>query len=199
VWAIAVVVVQLVSVLVIFLLVAGNRLTTTSTVVGSAADVVGFWPVTCHPLAGASYREPVLEGIRAELNAAAAADRHVVLAGHSQGSVLCAWTLRHTSRFDHVALVTCGSPLRSLYAEFFPDFFDDAFFTRLRGRPAPWVNLWRDTDPIATPMPGLPDELDVRIEDPPPGGALKAHGDYWIAPEQIAAVTRLLDPARTES
>jgi hypothetical protein len=193
-WSVAVVVVQLVSAGVILVFVAGSRLKTVHAVVGSAADVVGFWPVTSHPLAGASYREPVVEGIQEELRAAEG--KSAVLVGHSQGSVLCAWVLHHShGRFDDVSLVTCGSPLNSLYAEFFPAFFDDRFFASLHGRSAGWTNFWRDTDPIATPMPGLASDYDIRIPDPPSiGGKVKAHGDYWVATEQVEVVQQLLHP-----
>lgn len=50
-------------------------------------------------------------------------------------------------------LVTCGSPLSSLYGTFFPATFDGAFFARAVGGVASWRNYWRETDPIATCLP----------------------------------------------
>lgn len=191
VWSWAVVIVQVVSVAVILLIVAGRRVPMVQGIVGMAADVVGFWPVASHPFAGASYLGPVVGGLRDELNAHDQA--RIVLVGHSQGSVVCAWLLRHSpDEFDRVALVTCGSPLKSLYAEFFPVFFGTGFSSALQAREGPWMNFWRDTDPIATPIPGLHAARNVMIPDPPAGQKLKVHSDYWIAAQQIVAIEELL-------
>lgn len=166
----------------------------THVVLSSTADIIGFWPPQYHPFAGASYRDGVIETITAEIERPR--DR-VVLVGHSQGSVLCAWTvhgLGEQSPALHppgkLALVTCGSPLRSLYGTFFPGTFDEAFFARVRSR-ASWANFWRETDPISTTLPGLESEP---LADPPQegGGPLLGHGDYWIATEQVAWVERML-------
>lgn len=51
-------------------------------------DILGFWPVRLHPLAGRSYREQVAREFADLVDQNAA--NVVVLVGHSQGSVLVA-------------------------------------------------------------------------------------------------------------
>lgn len=82
-------------------------------------------------------------------------------------------------------LVTCGSPIASLYAVFFPATFGAEFFATVRANATSWANFWRDTDPIATQL-GEYHEVadDYLIPDPSPDGQLHGHSDYWIAPEQ---------------
>ncbi|GAA1866482.1 hypothetical protein GCM10009772_47370 [Pseudonocardia alni subsp. carboxydivorans] len=154
------------------------------------ADVAGFWPIADHPLGGRSYRPAVIKGLQAAL------DRHpgerVVLVGHSQGSVLCAWALAHPDRDlqgsnpASVHLVTCGSPLKSLYATFFPTVFNEAFFACLGpsgGSKLTWVNFWRSTDPIAFPIEGVANDRllpDPRTDERDARG----HSDYWLDPDQ---------------
>ncbi|WP_024755002.1 hypothetical protein [Streptomyces exfoliatus] len=159
-------------------------------VFGMVADVAGFWPIRYHPLAGQSYREDVLTGLRCEL-AHHSSDR-VVLFSHSQGSVLAAWLLAHDRSEEappdrpelppkgNLHLITCGSPLRSLYQGFFPLHFDDAFFVRARFRVDRWCNAWRLTDPIATDMPSsaapVVDYSLPELDEANP----RVHSDYWI-------------------
>lgn len=196
VWSVCVVLVQAISVITVVLVVAGRGVTAIRKTFGLTADIVGFWPVTSHPFGGASYREHVVEGMHAEL--VGHGEGPVVLVGHSQGSVLSAWLLhRHLADFDHVHLITCGSPLKSLYREFFPAHFPRSFFDALQTRRAQWHNFWRETDPIATAMPGLTEIDDHKIADPAPDGRLKVHSDYWLAEDQVAAVGLLLSGPQT--
>ncbi|WP_046777012.1 hypothetical protein [Streptomyces yangpuensis] len=166
---------------------------------GTVADVAGFWPVRYHPLAGSSYREEVVGGLRDVL--ARHRERTVVLFAHSQGSVLGAWLLANelvpeNLQDDALAvmegpsllppkkslyLLTCGSPLNSLYRGFFPSYFHDRFFLRVSKRTAGWFNAWRETDPIATKMPDAVSGRvhEERIEDSD-DDRLRGHSDYWI-------------------
>lgn len=155
---------------------------------GTMADVAGFWPVVWHPLAGISYRGDVVAGIRSTLDREASAA--VALVGHSQGSVLCAWLAycRGPAARPMVHLVTCGSPLRSLYATFFPAHFGDAFFETVRRNVGSWSNFWRHTDPIATELPGLDPRGNVELADAT-DGPLHGHGDYWIEPRLTRHIT----------
>lgn len=139
------------------------------------ADLAGFWPIQYHPLAGVSYREAALGGIDSAIRESGA--NRVVLVGHSQGSVLCAWWVRHRPVGRTVDLVTCGSPLESLYAKFFPRHVDPEFFARTRQKVRAWQNFWRDTDPISTP---LPIAVNKKLVDPGDRDRVWAHGNYWI-------------------
>ncbi len=191
VWSSCVVLVQVLSAITVILVITGRGISTIRKAFGLLADIIGFWPVNNHPFAGASYRDPVLQGLREQL--VDRAEVPTVLVGHSQGSVLCAWLLhRDRTALPNVHLITCGSPLKSLYREFFPAHFSAAFFQELQSRNAYWLNFWRSTDPIATRMPGLSDEDDNEIPDPTPDGSLKVHSDYWIAAQQRTAVGELI-------
>lgn len=163
------------------------------------ADVVGFWPILSHPFAGLSYRNAVVGVLRERIvrwQSAVKGDP-IVFAGHSQGSVLAAWLLRPAEareagiRPGTVYLVTCGSPLRSLYGTFFTSHFSAQFFEEVRDFSAGWRNFWRDTDPIATPVHGAE---DVQIEDANLDDfgrhVYRGHGDYWIEEQQMDAIDR---------
>ncbi|KQY50100.1 hypothetical protein ASD66_05170 [Nocardioides sp. Root151] len=204
-WDRAIFTVQALSVLAIFMVVAGRSLQKVRKVVGMVADVLGFWPVASHPFAGASYRNQVVDGIIDEVRTAGR--RPTVLIGHSQGSVLCAWAV-HRIRTEEefhdtgpaLTLVTCGCPLESLYREVFPAYFPGSFYTSIWAT-TPWLNFWRATDPIATPLPlPQPQPVDattdnLEIADPDAARRLQVHSDYWIAPEQVERVALCLPQA----
>ena len=153
------------------------------------ADIAGFWPPRNVPLAGASYRDILMEA----LDSAAEQDEEkpIALVGHSQGSVVCAWyigELDETRR--RITLFTCGSPLWSLYATFFPAYFGREFFERVASNSAgsSWYNYWRLTDPIATPVP-FAENRDV-TEDI--SATLRGHGEYWREPQMRQEITDAL-------
>ncbi|UQX86882.1 hypothetical protein M6D93_11245 [Jatrophihabitans telluris] len=183
-WVWTVVGVQAAAATALIVVLVGNKISFVHKPMAMFADLLGFWPVASHPLAGASYRRPVVSGILNSVETSAAGS--CVLVGHSQGSVLCAWAVSLLSdepTRHRVVLVTCGSPLRSLYALFFPAVFDQAFFAAVENNSEQWVNFWRDTDPIATEIsPGT--SRDIRIPDPDEHGRLLVHGDYWLAEQQ---------------
>lgn len=155
-------------------------------------DVIGFWPVQSHPFAAQSYRPAATEAIAKSL-AHLPSDR-TVLVGHSQGSVLAAWHLAHdvptNDDENYVALITCGSPLMSLYGQFFPAHFGDQFFSDVREHSRYWVNVWRTTDPIATTV-SCADE-NPQSTDPMPGKDARCHSHYWTDEDQAACVNRVL-------
>lgn len=162
-----------------------------------AGDVIGYWDLSTHPLAGLPYAPDVVAYLKSELrDCLKSPDSVVVLTGHSQGSVLAFTAVRElaaeteteTKPEGRLYLVTCGSPLRSLYSRYFPATFDRAaraavssavsevsapdgdghedHSTLVRG----WTNFWRDTDPIACPLfddpPGA-NQVDRMLQDPP--------------------------------
>lgn len=165
--------------------VTRGRIHWARTLVSNVADVVGFWRAAWHPLSGQSYLPSLLRGLDRELGKSTAP---AVLVGHSQGSVVAAWFVGHHASMRPLGLVTCGSPLFSLYQRFFPAYFDQTFFERVSRRW--WVNVWRDTDPISTKVTCA---KNVRLEDPPEGAVSpRGHGDYWIEAEQMRLTRRVL-------
>jgi hypothetical protein len=156
---------------------------------GTMADVAGFWPPVWHPLAGISYRSDVVGGIRSTLDRSSPAT--VALVGHSQGAVLSAWLVHSSGPADpRTHLMTCGSPLQSLYATFFPTYFDDAFFRGVRDNVTSWFNFWRPTDPIATALPSLEPGRNVELADTS-SGQLHCHGEYWTEPRLTMHIASL--------
>ena len=174
---------------------------------GAVADIAGFWAPDLHPLAGASYRRGLLSGIRQAINDLVLdyPDEPIALVGHSQGSVVCAWFVRgghwterraegmtdrealkkrmyevNQAPSTRIALFTCGSPLHSLYATFFPRYFDDDFFqtTRHMACRSRWRNYWRKTDPIGTALPALPARDNVNVTELKDEETV-AHSEYW--------------------
>jgi len=189
-----------------FVVRKANSLPALRNTLASAADVAGFWPITLHPLGARTYRVDAMEGITTALQFRP--DQRRVLVGHSQGSVLAAWTVAEQSEpladGTRPALVTCGSPLGSLYFTFFPRPFDVGLFNRIVSRSSSWTNFWRPTDPIATAFVGrnenaaAADERNKEITDPPGvGEQVRGHSDYWIAAQQLSWVGHLLTPPPT--
>lgn len=164
-------------------------------ILSTIADIAGFWDVCYHPLAGDTYRHQVLKGIEQDVSGLPSNER-VVLVGHSQGSVLVAWFV---ARYPHrkLALVTCGSPLVSLYGLFFPRYFGDRFLREVRSNGSDWKNMWRLTDPIATPVLAHTGRTadDVELVDPPDAATryevVRGHSDYWTDPMQMRTVASL--------
>jgi len=139
------------------------RVPTTRRVVGIIWDVASFWPRACHPLAAPSYAERTVPDLVTRLHwHLKDRKRPVVLAGHSQGSVLSAAAIFYLGAHEGteeciqgISLLTFGCVLRRLYARFFPVYFGihklhdlQALITSsCPGLSLPrWINLWRYTD-----------------------------------------------------
>lgn len=189
-----------------FIVRRANSLPALRNVLASTADVVGFWPITLQPLGARTYRRDAVRGITEALTVRP--DQRRVLVGHSQGSVLAAWAVaNHAAAFEkgtRPALVTCGTPLGSLYFKFFPQTFDKDLFSRIVTESDGWANFWRSTDPIATPLagpdedPAAADRRNTEIRDPLEAGErVYGHSDYWIADKQLSWIANYLNPALT--
>jgi hypothetical protein len=149
--------------------------------VGIIWDVLTFWPRRFHPFAVRPYAERAVPELERRIFRHIQAGRRVVVCAHSQGSVLAyAALLELAQHFPEktrsVALVTFGSPLRTLYARFFPGYFRRRDFLWLREHLAkgdrrhwvPWRNFYRRTDYVGQAL--FTEELadwDVLIPDPP--------------------------------
>ncbi|MEQ4303878.1 hypothetical protein ABNF97_21275 [Plantactinospora sp. B6F1] len=178
--------------------------------IGVIWDVLTFWPRAYHPLAPPSYAERAVPELQQRLWRIHDSGGQVVLAAHSQGTVLAAAALlQRENRPDDgvVALVTFGSPLTTLYGWAFPAYFDAdvlAGLTPTGGAAGVALHAWRNfsyrTDYIGGrifPAGRPPTEIDVELPDPvgnghihgQPAPAAARHSGYWVDP----AVWRTVD------
>ncbi|MEV4543190.1 hypothetical protein [Micromonospora echinaurantiaca] len=133
--------------------------------VGVLWDVGTFWPRATHPLAPPCYAERAVPDLTRRIRyLGCTCGGRVVLSCHSQGTVIGAAVVMQLSYAEsaRVALLTYGSPLRRIYARFFPAYLGPAALSRtgafLVGAPLdltdsararwPWRNLYRPSDPI---------------------------------------------------
>jgi hypothetical protein len=179
--------------------------------IGVLWDVGTFWPRATHPLAPPCYSERAVPDLieRIEYYRGEYGSNHdvplggcpVVLSCHSQGSIIGAAAILQLRFRDgaDVRFVTYGSPLRRLYARYFPAYFGaetlcrvGSLLSTVDGATAPitptvtnrrtwrWRNLWRPTDPVGHPIfvsydsYTKTDDVDVKLRDPvrfrnPPG------------------------------
>ncbi|MFI6922756.1 hypothetical protein ACIBIZ_22635 [Nonomuraea spiralis] len=179
--------------------------------VGILWDISTFWPRAIHPLAPPCYTERVIPELLARINTLTrSGGEEVVLSGHSQGSVLTAalvLQVRPELR-PRVRLLTHGSPLRRLYAAFFPAYFGTRGLSAMRDA-VRWTNLYRLSDPIGGPVfrrvdpfgPRPAGEGEQTVDrfcwdplQPGPGEPLpeaRWHSDYWLDPAYEETLTRL--------
>jgi exosortase/archaeosortase len=129
-------------------------------------DVISFWPHAAHPFVPPAYSQFAVHDLRRRIDfhlnppadlveAGQPRPRRIVLSAHSQGSLLAFATVLWLSEQDRArtSLVTYGSQLQVAYPRGFPGFVDfglvSTVLTALGGR---WINLYRETDPIAGPV-----------------------------------------------
>lgn len=173
---------------------AGRRL------IGVLWDVGTFWPRSFHPYAPPSYAERAVPDLQRRMWWLHDKGGTVLLAAHSQGSVLAAAALLSQSARapgSCAGLVTFGSPLGKLYRWAFPAWVDDDVLAGLAGPDTRWVNVHYPTDYIGGPVfgSGTPG-VDRRLPDPPtchyvhgqPPPAVAGHSGYWRDPAMWAIV-----------
>jgi len=127
--------------LLIALGVAAFRVERTRRLVGILWDVASFWPRTVHPLAAPCYAERAVPDLVTRTSWLLNGEhRRVVLAAHSQGTVLATATVFHLlqleepgttgatpqqagSRIPELRMLTFGCVLRRLYGRYYPVYF----------------------------------------------------------------------------
>ncbi|HEX6360532.1 hypothetical protein [Actinophytocola sp.] len=144
-----------------FLLYLGRRAVGDSAVRRVACviwDVVAFWPAAVHPYVPPPYSPKVIEDLRRRIEwHLSRSGTFVVLAGHSQGSLIAAAALTRLSprQRGKVALLTHGSQLQIAYSRAFPAYVNHRFLCWLKNDVLGgnrWLSLYRETDPIGGPV-----------------------------------------------
>ena len=134
--------------------------------IGRVWDVLMFWPRTIQPFAPPCYAERVIPQLRLHIDTLHRQGRRVVVAGHSQGSVIaCVATAigplpeevallapPPSSPFWRVDLVVYGSPIAVLYERYYPAYFGTGLFAAVRKEAFGWHHLFARTDVFAFPF-----------------------------------------------
>ncbi|WP_454165081.1 hypothetical protein [Gordonia iterans] len=146
---------------------------------GMLWDVAAFWPREGHPVVPPAYAPTVVSDIVAKVrdlrNDPRHRDTHLVLSGHSQGSLImyiAAHQLTTGDRTERLSLLTYGSQLQWLYGRAFPRFIDfDRHLALLTGLDGRWINVVRFTDPVGGPVLSW----EPRWHEGSPGSGLAPH------------------------
>jgi hypothetical protein len=155
------------------------RVPATRRSVGILWDLASFWPRAVHPLAAPCYAERTVPDLTVRvswyLSGIDPTDYptgSVILAGHSQGTVISAATLLQLAEADraatagsaatpHLAYLSVGCVLRRLYARYFrvyfgPEVLDELAALLQAGDELRWRNLWRHSDYLGGPVASGP-------------------------------------------
>jgi hypothetical protein len=143
--------------------------------VGVIWDLVSFWPRLTHPLVPPPYGGRAVLSLASRVRevSADAPSTKLVLAGHSQGSLIVMATALHLVDTSHDAgrrlgVLTYGSQLQWAYARLFPTFFGHATLKHLyRALDRRWYNLYRWTDWLGAPVLSYPTRGWLSGANPP--------------------------------
>jgi hypothetical protein len=179
--------------------------------VGNVWDVLTFWPRSYHPFAVRPYAERAVPELQRYLQQGRPSDEPLTIVAHSQGAVLAYAALAPfaaAGAVEHplhdVRLVTMGSPMRVLFARWFPAHFGPAeieeLHDALRRHGNGWVNVYRHTDHWGGSMFGgvamADDRDDHALADPPERGRpVAGHSGYWGDPF-VEALVGAREPER---
>lgn len=176
---------------------------------GGLSDLASFWPREAHPMVPPCYALKVVPEMAARAaEHLADPNTRVVIAGHSQGSVLAAVAASrlleslNPRQRQRLGLVIAGSPLQWAYQRAFPAVVPSdglgELYADLGGR---WRALCRGTDPIGGGittwrrraseggLTGIGFQADGTVGELPnaaagPTGALVLGGDHWLPDPQ---------------
>jgi hypothetical protein len=136
-------------------------------------DVISFWPHAAHPFVPPAYSQFAVHDLRRRIRfhlglpptppesdtaveeSVSADAPAIVVSAHSQGSLIAfaAMLWLGTAERRHVGLVTYGSQLQVAYPRGFPAFVSQDLVSEVQSAlDDRWVNLYRETDPIAGPV-----------------------------------------------
>jgi hypothetical protein len=180
---------------------------------GTFFDVACFWPRAAHPFAAPCYGEravpDLVERIESLLGlppsdgddeAAPEDQRRVILAGHSQGSLICLSVVMQlygrygAKSLRRLSLMTYGSQLQWVFPRVFPSYvgYWEQAVTRSQVLDGRWRNMYRPTDPIGDRVlePTVPvhwPAADILCSDPQSyawnttqgTATIRMHGDYF--------------------
>lgn len=141
--------------------------------VGILWDLGSFWPRWFHPFTPPTYSDVAVTELRDVIDRGAASGSKLVVAPHSQGSIVATAALLYArGPTGCVALLTYGSPWSRLYAQVFSTVFSraclEAMCERLgsgHGARLRWLNLYRASDPIGGPVATTPPGIPPRWAD----------------------------------
>lgn len=162
--------------------------------IGVLWDVGTFWPRAYHPWAPPSYAERAVPELQRRIWWLHDSEGQVLVAAHSQGTIVAAAALLQEDRRPPdaaVSLVTFGSPLRTLYRWAFPSYFGSDVLARLGSgsRLTDWRNFYYRTDFVGGSV--LPTQagnsVDRELSDPAgtwhvygqPAQPFRRHTGYW--------------------
>jgi hypothetical protein len=161
-------------------------------------DVISFWPHSVHPFVPPSYAQFAVHDLRRRIRfhlglpqvpdhpdtapreAVPDDAPRIVVSAHSQGSLIAFATMLWLGENERrkIALVTYGSQLQVAFPRGFPAYVDVALIEKVREAIGDrWINLYRETDPIAGPVlswdreplpaaPALPTSRRIGSTDP---------------------------------
>jgi hypothetical protein len=176
-------------------------------------DVISFWPHAVHPFIPTPYSIRVVRDLAQRIRDHLAADpagttRQVVVCGHSQGSLICfaALNLLSDEECSRISLLTFGSQLRVIFPRAFPLYVNYSAIEHLYRRlDQSWINLYRETDPLAGPVLSwnhTPDGQGQSFPDPraaPETAAFsglyrtRRHGSDWLLMDPVPRAEPLQD------
>lgn len=170
-------------------------------------DIVMFWPKAVHPWGVPWAGRRAVSDVSDRL-AILTETHEVVLWAHSQGTVIAVaalGTLTPKQR-ARIVLITCGSPLRTLYSQHFPGYWNQQTTTELASDLKAWENYFRETDFVGRRVSwkgeGPKDTLldDPRKEDAANGlRAPLVHSAYWTDPTILEQIQLLVNGSSTDA
>jgi len=195
---------------------AAFRVPSTRRSVGILWDVGSFWPRAAHPFAAPCYAERTVPDLVCRVRwhlrrdgPDASPAGALVLAGHSQGSVITAAVLLQLPEEDlhRVAFLSYGCVLRRLYSRFFPAYLGTPALAEVGRRlrpgapgaapgaaagPVRWTNLWRHSDYLGGAVASGPAGADRPGPARASTGATDGSADACRVPDEVDV--RLVDP-----